>query len=251
MSKRRLATALLFVSLLALPAAAQRMRAVRAGLPFAAPPNTGSQCHTFGLVRPGLKAGYVTEVQGGPVNFTITYISDTPTEMRTTQQVTTPQGSSSVETRVDGEIVGNLRALKHIYTKSTSIVPVIGSIVVEVDIDFVPSLALGPAQGWCVDNTWQVAPSAQTITSRSMAGTQVITGHTVGSEGKVLAVGESVTTPAGTFDTVKYRSNVVASSGGVSPAITWVSMEHNIVVKQDTLDASGAVTSVTTLVSLQ
>ena len=45
-------------------------------------------------------------------------------------------------------------------------------------------------------------------------------------------------------------NNTVTSSGGVSPTITWVSMEHNIVVKQDTLDASGAVTSVTTLVGL-
>jgi hypothetical protein len=248
MSTRRIATALLFVSLLALPAAAARVRAVRAGLPFPVPPVTG-QCHTFGLVQAGLVAKYVTEVQGGPVNFTITYISDAPTQTRTTQTVTTPQGNATVETTVDGEIVGNLRALKHIYTKSISVVPVIGNLVTEVDIDFVPSLAMGPAQGWCVGHTWQVAPSAQTITTRTIAGTQVITGHTIASEGVVLAVGESVTTPAGTFQTVKYRANTVTSSGGVSPTITWVSMEKNIVVKQDTLDASGAVTSVTTLVN--
>lgn len=247
---RRVATALLFVSLLALPAAAQRMRAVRSGLPFAAPPTSG-QCHTFNLVRAGLEATYVTEVQGGPVNFTVTYISDTLTETRTTQTVTTPQGSATVETRLDGEIVGPLRALKHVYVKSISVVPVIGNLVTEVDIDFVPSLALGPAQGWCVGNTWQIAPSAQTITTRSMAGTTVITGHTIASEGKVLAVGETLTTSAGSFNTVKYRSNTVASTGSVSPAITWVSMEHNIVVRQDTLDASGAVTSVTTLVGLR
>lgn len=232
---------------LALPALAQKHRAVRSA-PVAAPPPVG-QCHTFGLVAAGTKATYLTTTpSSGNVNFTVTWISDTPTQTRTTQQVQTAQGNADVETTLDGEIVGTLRALKHLYVKGTTTVPVLGKLTTETDIDFVPSLAAGPAAGWCVGNTWLIPAVTETIVTRSPAGTTTNIVTTVASEGEVLAVGEVLTVPGGTFNTVKYRSSIVASgSNSVSPAITWVSMERNIVVKQDTLDASGNVTSVTEL----
>lgn len=231
--------ALLFV----FPAEAQRRRAVRSGLPKAAV----GDCHTFGLVQAGLKATYHAEAPGGDADFTITYISDTPTRVHTTQDVSTAQGNATAETVVDGEIVGNLRAIKHINVEVVTIVPVLGRVTTEVDVDFVPSLASGPAAGWCVGAKWTVPPVTETIVTRSPAGTFTDVVTTIASEGEVLAVGESITVPAGTFRTVKYRSAIVTSSNAVQPAITWVSMEHNIVVKQDTLDAAGNVTSVTEL----
>ena len=85
---------------------------------------------------------------------------------------------------------------------------------------------------------------------KSPQGTFPSTVVTLASTGEVLAVGESVTVQGGTFNTVKYKSSILSGTS-VQPAITWVSMQHNIVVRQDTLDGAGAVTSTTVLTSLQ
>jgi hypothetical protein len=243
--RRTLVLSLLAVCLVA-PAEAQRRRAVRSG----PPKQIVNQCHTFGLVQAGTVGTYRTNTPQGDVNFSITWISDTPTRTHTTQKVQTPQGSSDVVTILDGEVVGALRGIKHLNVKTTTQAPVIGPIVLEVDIDFAPSLVAGPVSGWCEGATWDVPPVTETITTRGgpvPIPPQIVT--TIASTGVVLAVDEVITVPAGTFHTVKYRGTGV-SANGVHSAITWVSMERNIVVKQDTIDANGAVTSVTQLLSV-
>lgn len=245
MSRRLIVPIVILASVLALNAEAQKRRAVRAPAP--APPPQG-QCHAFGLVRAGLVASYQTTP---PTNFTVTYIKDTLTQTITHQKVTTPQATADADTILDGEVVGNLRGLKHINIKTVTPVPVLGSITLETDVDFVPSLVLGPADGWCVGNKWNVAPVTETLTVKSPIAPPTNTiKTTIGGEGEVLAVGESVTVPAGTFNTVKYRG-VMVSDGNVQTAITWVSMEHNIVVKQQAFDANGAVTTLVELTSVQ
>lgn len=219
----------------------------------AKPPTTQAptgNCHTFGLVTPGTKASYLSTTSNGSVTYTITWISDTPTQTKTTQHVVTPQATTDVETTLDGVVSGNLRGLKHLYTKSTTPVPFLGNTVVEVDIDFVPALIAGPSEGWCTNATWTVPASTETIVTKSLAGQQSNIVTTIASEGQVLAVGESVTVQAGTFQTVKYKSYTVSGSS-LQPAITWTDMSRSIVVKQDTLDANGNVTSTTELTSLQ
>ena len=244
MSARSLAV-LLAVCLVALPSFAAKRRSARS-----APAVAAGSCHTFGLVRSGLKATYHATSPSGDADFTITWITDTPTFTHTTQKVTTAQGTSDAETRLDGEVFGTLRGLKHLNVKTTTQVPGFGGVTTETDIDFFPTLTQGPAAGWCVGNTWSVPAVTETITTRTPVGqnTQMIT--TVASTGEVLAVGESVTVPAGTFQTVKYRGAIVSGSS-VQTAITWVSMQHNVVVRQDTLDANGAVTSTLHLTAVQ
>jgi len=216
----------------------------------AAPAPGGGDCHTFGLVTPGTKGTYLTTTSSGNVNFTITWISDTPTRTQTTQHVVTPQATTDVETTLDGVVSGPLRGLKHLYTKSVTPVPFLGNTVVEVDIDFVPAFIAGPAGGWCTNATWTVPATTETIVSKSLAGQQSSIVTTIASEGSVLAVGELVTVPAGTFSTVKYKSYTISGTS-LQPAITWTSMDRNIVVKQDTLDAGGNVTTSTVLTALQ
>jgi len=243
-ASRRLLPLFALFLLLAIPSQGQKRRSVRVPPPASAPVG---QCHTFGLVRAGLVASYLTTgAPGGNVSFVITYISDTPTQTKTTQKVTTPQGTADAETILDGEIIGQLRALKHINVKSSTTVPVIGKLTTTVDINWVPSLAAGPAAGWCVGATWNVAPSVQTITTTTVGAPFSSITTTAGSQGVVLAVGASVTVPGGTFNTVKYKGILVTASGA-QEAITWVSMADNIVVKQDTIDAAGNVTTVTEL----
>ena len=241
MSARRLLAVAALALFIVVPAEAQKRRAVRAN---PGTPPTGGTCHTFGLVQAGTKASYLTTAPGGDVAFTITWISDTPTQTRTTQKVTVNGTTTDVTTVLDGEIVGTLRALKRFNLKGTVTVPVLGAVTTETDVTFTPSLVAGPAAGWCVGNTWTIAPVTETIMVKSPQGTFPSTVTTVASTGEVLAVGESLTVNGMTFNTVKYRGAIVSGSS-VQTAITWVSMEQNIVVRQDTLDAAGAVTSVT------
>lgn len=230
---------------LAATAEAQRRRSVRS------PAAAAGQCHSFDFVRAGLKATYVTTAPSGTANYTITYISDDASRTKTTQVVTTAQGTSDVETVIDTEVVGALRAIRHINVKASQTVAVLGKITTEVDLAFVPSLVAGPADGWCVGYTWDVPPVTETIVVKTPGSTpppQMVT--TLAASGEVLAVGEVVTVPAGTFETVKYRGAIVSGTS-VQTAITWMSMTDNIVVRQDSIDGSGAVVSTTTLTALQ
>jgi hypothetical protein len=244
---RLLVFSLLALSLVSTAEAAPRRRAV--GKPVSGAP--AGQCHTFAFVRPGLKATYLSTTPNGSATYTITYISDTATQSKTSQVVSTPQGNADAVTTIDGEVVGTLRGMKHIDIKTTITVPVVGTLTTEIDVDFVPSLILGPAAGWCVGNTWNVAPVTETITTKApfvLPVTQIVT--TVGGSGEVLAVGESVTVPAGTFQTVKYRGVTVANNT-VQTSITWTSMEHSIVVKQQAFDpVSGAIVTDTQLTDM-
>jgi hypothetical protein len=246
-SKRIIVSLFVFLFLVApvSRAASSKRRSVRSP---AAP--VTSSCHTFGLVRAGLKASYLSVAPGGNVTFQVTYISDTPTQTKTTQKVQAPSGNADVTTTLDGEVVGNLRGLKHIKLSTTTTVPVLGAVTTDTNIDFVPSLIAGPAAGWCTNETWNVSPVTETVTTTGSFPVPPLIITTVGSVGQVLAVDTVISVPAGSFHTVKYRSSIVSGTS-VQPAITWVSMADNIVVKQDTLDAGGNVTTVTELQKLE
>ncbi len=238
-----------FALLMVVSAEGQRRRAVR-HTPAAGVVTPGP-CHTFALVRPGLKASYLSTTPNGSATYTITYISDTPTQSKTTQVVSTPQGNANAVTTIDGEVVGLLRGMKHIDISTSITLPVVGTMTTEIDIDFVPSLILGPAAGWCVGNTWSVAPVTETIVTKApfvLPVTTVVT--TIGGDGEVLAVGEMATVPAGTFRTVKYRG-VSFANNTTQESITWVSMDHSIVVKQDSFDGNGVNVTATQLTNLQ
>lgn len=253
-SPMRFATRLFAVSFLAVllvvPAEAGGRRRAVGKSPAVGIPS--GQCHTFGLVRQGLKASYLSTTPNGSATYTITYLSDTGTQTKTTQVVSTPQGNADAVTTLDGEVVNGLRATKHVDVTTTITVPVLGKLTTEVDIDFVPSLILGPANGWCTGNTWTVAPVTETVTTKAPLQppfSSIVT--TVGGTGEVLAVGETVTVPGGTFRTVKYRG-VLLANNTVQPSITWTSMDDNIVVKQQAFDPNtNAIVTDTQLTNLQ
>jgi hypothetical protein len=243
-SLSRLLVVSLFAVLMVVSAEGQRRRSVR-HTPAAGPVTPGP-CHTFALVRPGLKASYLSTTPTGSATYTITYISDTPTQQKTTQVVSTPAGNANAVTTIDGEVSGLLRGMKHI-----DITTSISGFTTEVDIDFVPSLILGPAAGWCEGETWSVAPVTETIVTKAPFVLPVSSIQTtIGGDGKVLAVGEMVTVPAGTFRTVKYRG-VTFVNNTIQESITWASMDHSVVVKQDSFDTNGVNVTATVLTKLE
>lgn len=224
---------------------AQRRRAVRSPGTSAA---SGGDCVTFGSPRIGMKASYLTTSPSGNVTYQVTYVSESATEARTTQKVQTPQGNADVETRMDFETVHtsfDLRALKKLNVKSTTSAAGF-PFVIETEIDFVPSMILGPVSGWCEGATWTVPATTETIRVTSIAGPQISTQTTIAFEAEVLSVDETITTPAGTFRCVKARGYQISGTNA-APTISWNSVEHYITVRQETLDASGAVSQVTEL----
>ena len=242
---RRLFVLSLLAVCLAAPVEAQgRRRSVR----FVAAPVIGAQCHTFGLVAAGQKASYLTTTSQGNVTFQITWISDTPTRTHTTQATQSPAGNADAVTILEGEVLGPIRTLRHLNVKTSTTVPVLGKVTTEVDINYVPSLAAGPLDGWCVGNTWNTAnsPSLQTIVTKPPLGPQTTITQNAVSEGVVEAVGDVRTVAGRQIPTVRYRS-ISRVGTSVETSRTWVSMEQNIVVRQETLDGAGNVTSVTEL----
>ncbi|HET7435192.1 MAG TPA: hypothetical protein VFN10_10835 [Thermoanaerobaculia bacterium] len=241
--------AMLMILALALPAfAAGKRRAVAA--PSTPPQTGGGDCVNFAPVRTGLKASYSAP---GGVTFTITYLSDSATQTRTTQHVVTPQATADAETRLDWEQIPNAsityRAMKHLYTKVTTPVPFLGNQVIETDIDFVPSYITGPATGYCVGTKWHTPTSNETIMVKSIAGTQVQTGTAIAFDGEVLAV-ETITVPGGQFKTVKVKGATVTDSG-VQRSIQWLSPDYSISIKQETYDDAGNLTGTTVLTKLE
>ena len=245
--RRLLALSLLAVCLVA-PAEAQRRRSVRF---ISTPAVGGGPCHVFGLVPAGTKAGYLSTTPQGNVTFQITWISDTPTRTHTTQATQSPAGNAEAVTILDGEVLGAIRTLKHLNVKTSTIAPVIGKVTTEVDINYVPSLAAGPVDGWCVGNSWNTtgSPSLQTIVTKPPFGPQNTITQNAASEGVVEAVGEPRTAAGRQFNTVRYRSTSRVGTS-VETSRTWVDMNLNIVIRQETLDGAGNVTTVTELVQL-
>jgi len=238
----RLLVVSLFIVLIGFSAEGQRRRAARHTPSLSTP----AACHTFTLVQAGLKATYLSTTPNGSATYKITYISDTPTQTKTTQVVSTPVGNANAVTTIDGEVSGILRGMKHIDLTTT-----VAGFSTEVDVDFVPSLILGPAAGWCVGNTWSVPPVTETVVTKAPFATPVTSiTTTIGGDGEVLAVGELVTVPAGQFRTVKYRG-ITFVNNTVQESITWTSMEHSIVVKQDSFDGNGVNVTATQLTKLE
>ncbi|HEX7152669.1 MAG TPA: hypothetical protein VF618_14360 [Thermoanaerobaculia bacterium] len=247
MSSRRhiaLIAIALFVVLTAPESEGQRRRRAVAPPSSAAP----GACVEYKAVKPGMKASYLATAPGGNVTYTITYISDSKTETHTTQKVQTPQATADAETRATYEKVPgatyDLRALKHLWTKVVTPVPFIGSTTVETDIAFVPSLVLGPMDGYCPGVKWRVPPSTETITVKSIAGTMVQTQTTIEVEGEVLGTNVPVATSIGTFDCIQLKTYSIVN-GEPQLTIAWNSIEHAVTVKQEAYDAGGnVVTSV-------
>lgn len=233
----------------ALPATAQRRRVVK--WPSSGNPNGGNptgQCVNYGSPRIGMKASYLTTSPGGNVTYQVTYVSDSATQARTTQKVQAPTGNADVESTMDFETVKasfDLRALKHLKVKSTTSAAGF-AIAIDTDIDFVPSMVLGPAGGWCQGAKWSVPATTETIRVSSIGGNQLTTQTTIAYEGEVLSVNETITTPAGTFRCIKTKG-LTPSASSTDPTIVWNSIDHYITVRQETLDATGKVTTVTEL----
>jgi hypothetical protein len=91
---------------------------------------------------------------------------------------------------------------------------------------FTPAVLGDPALRACANRTWTIAVS--TATHQSSQGT--FTAKTDPGQLRMLSLRESVTVPAGTFDTVRYVRTTTSAAGQVRDEY-WKSIEHGVIVR--------------------
>lgn len=116
-----------------------------------------------------------------------------------------------------------------------------GSFTDTITTEFNPEYMTGAAVDFCEGQTWTTSEVQQTISSSSAPD---VTSTTSPEEGLVESVGTSVTVPAGTFNTVLIKKT--QTDGSISRI--WISRQHGVFVKQESVDSSG---NTTTLIEIE
>jgi hypothetical protein len=101
---------------------------------------------------------------------------------------------------------------------------------------FSPAQNAGPGTRWCEGETWTTPAVTQTIVSD---GETVYSGPSDTSNGVVQAVGESISTPAGSFSTIRSRVTLTSGDSAGGWVVRWLAMESSLMVRQEVHDPSG------------
>jgi hypothetical protein len=109
-------------------------------------------------------------------------------------------------------------------------------------VTFQPARIGDPASRVCSGRTWSI-PSVAVSTVGSQGGSSEMT--TDAGSGRVISVRESVTVPAGTFQTVHYEKIFDGANGRVVEE-TWLSITDGISVKYTHDGPAGVATQVLT-----
>jgi hypothetical protein len=104
---------------------------------------------------------------------------------------------------------------------------------------FSPGAIGDPAFRACTGKTWTIA--AVGVTHKSMQGS--FSARTDPGTLTIVAIHESVTVPAGTFDTVRYTKTMNSGRGQVRDEF-WKSIEHGITVKRNSTQPGSVATEV-------
>lgn len=101
---------------------------------------------------------------------------------------------------------------------------------------YTPPLYVGPFTRWCGGETW-TTPTVTIATVQD--GVTVYSGPTDITNGVVEAIGEPLTTPAGTFTTVRIMETQVTGEDPGSRQVRWLSPELGIMLKEQAFDSAG------------
>lgn len=102
---------------------------------------------------------------------------------------------------------------------------------------FSPAWVTGPALDWCEGESW-VRPAVTQSTTSNVAPS--VTGPTATGNGQVLAVRESLTVPAGTFETVHYWMFYTGQGSQAGTSSEYWLDGNGLTVRQLEYDAAGA-----------
>lgn len=211
----------------------------------------GDQCVSVPLVASG--AHITWQISGTQEGQTLSGTIDTHyNSVSTTQAVTDTDSTVTVAgvaasthslTTQHYHIDNNLLYVERLDVTATATVfgfPVSTTSVVE----FSPAQLAGPAQVYCLNQTWTSPAVTQTTT---VNGQQTVNSSPV-LTGVVEAINESITSPAGSFNTVRTR---VATSADNSVTHQWLSTSNGQLIRQTTHAANGTLISTTEATQIQ
>lgn len=201
----------------------------RSELAFATPPG---DCVSIGIPKPTLSYTYrYGDSVGGSSEFTDRWEEFTKTGSRVLTTKTGPRGPGVLTSTTQHRVLDDVLVLD----RSTQTGTEAGNRV-DNSTSYRPGLVADPAYRACAGRSWPI-PSVD-VTSHSAQGQ--FSAPTPPATLAIKAIRESVTVPAGRFDTVHYTR-----TGGQSVDEYWKSIEHGVTVKRThTLPGGVVVTTI-------
>jgi hypothetical protein len=208
----------------------------------AAPPQAAAvasvNCVAIGAPKPTL-------------NFTYRY-ADTSTSSDYTNRWDqfSPTGSRLITTRTGANAGQSTYVSKHQVVDDTFVLEASTSVGTDANGTFNNSMtyspgAIGdPAYKACEGKTWKIAPVNATM--KSLQGSFSV--KTDPGTMTIIAIHESMTVPAGTFDTVHYMKTMNSGRGQLVDEF-WKSIEHGVTVKRNSRQPGGI--AVETLIAIK
>jgi hypothetical protein len=213
------------------------------------PPSGSSGCVTIPHIATGRVASY--RVTGNQA-FTMetTWHTDTDTSATETSLTHTSSGDSTIDSTYTYTVQNGLRALTHSVSSAATNAGGF-NIVVTLDSTFSSPMILGPVSSWCSDSKWNNPAIVHTVVTSGTFPGPTTTINRPAAEGQVIAVNESITVAAGTFNTVHFRGVQGRTDANVQKSNIWMSISDGVLVKEEDLDDAGNVQTVVELTHLQ
>lgn len=179
----------------------------------------------------------------GSVTVQYELATDTRSRITTTSSLSSAGYSlSSVVTHVSEYRIENNYLYESRYVTETSTEGSFGSSTESETTTYSPEYLYGPVKQYCQGQSWTSASVQETTTTDGYTNSV----YTSTESGIIASVNETVTVPAGTFDTVLITET---ESDGSSSKI-WLSKLHGVFVKHESYDAEDGSTTVIEVQSL-
>lgn len=200
-----------------------------------APVVVPANCVSIGKPKPNLSYTYrQTESGGNSSAFTDRWEQFTTTGSRLLTTKSSSKGQGVLTTANRHRVVNDLLILDHSTQSGTE-----GGVRINNSTSYEPGVVAEPANRACAGRTWPIR--AVNVTSQSAQGR--FSGMSDPGTLKIIAIHESVTVPAGRFDTVHYK-RTMNSAGGPVVDEYWKSIEHGVTIKRVHTMPGRAVTAI-------
>ncbi len=196
-----------------------------------------NDCVELGTPKPNLTFVYrQTESSGNPSEFSQRWESVTATGSRVITTKNTTRGTGTLTTITAHRVVDDLLMMDRQTDTGTEA----GARINNTTTFQRPGVVGGPAKQACRDRSWNFR--AVTVTHNQSGGGPISAQSDAGTL-RIIAIRESVTVPAGRFDTVHYLRTVMGDTGRATDEY-WLSIEHGVMVKRNHMLPTGTVAAI-------
>ena len=204
--------------------------------PQQAAARVAGNCVSIGTPKPHLSFTYrYSDSAGGASEFTDRWEELTATGSKVLTNKRSAKGPGSITSVNQHHVMDDVFVLDSTTQSGTD-----AGVSVNNSSSYQPGVVAEPAYRACLGRTWPVA--AVNVTNQSAQGR--FSAATDPGTLTIKAIHESVTVPAGSFDTVHYLRTMRSASGQAVDEY-WKSIEHGVTVKRThTLPGVGLVTTI-------